>query len=423
MRRIFPLHFFFALKPQNLFVIITYVKKTLNVMIVAGEASGDAHAAALSNALRAAAPDTDFNFFGAAGIKMRGAGVEAIVKADDLAIVGIPEIARALPMFWQTFQKLKQAAVERKPDVVILVDFPDFNLRMARTLKKAGMKVVYYISPQLWAWRKYRAQIIKKHVDLLLAILPFEKEWYAKIGIDHVEYVGNPLAGEIKAKKTKEEFCREQKLDTTKPIIALLPGSRHKELARILPGMLEASGIVEAKLPDAQFVIALGGNRTEKEVTEIQRDIGEKIRVARNVKVVKSETLEILNAADAAVVTSGTATLETGIIGTPMVIVYKTSSFNYKTLRPLIDVPHFGLINLIAQERLAVELIQSDFTPERLTDELMKVMEPESNRKFRERLREVSENLGQGGASERAAEAVLRFLGSKQPPKGGTQNR
>lgn len=382
-------------------------------MIVAGEASGDAHAAALVNALRKSAPGTEMRFFGAAGIKMREAGVEAIVKADDLAIVGIPEITRALPMFWQTFRKLKEAAVQKKPDVVILVDFPDFNLRMARSLKKAGLKVIYYISPQLWAWRKYRAQIIRKHVDLLLAILPFEKEWYAKIGIDHVEYVGNPLTGEIKAKTTKADFCARYALDPEKPIVALLPGSRHKELVRILPPLLKTAGLIAERKSECQFVIALAGNRTEHEVSEIISEAEEKkISLPDKMFIIKGETLDVLSAADAAVVTSGTATLETAILGTPMVIVYKTSSFNYKTLRPLIDVPHFGLINLIAQERLAVELIQDDLTPERLSGELLGLLEPESNREMRRRLREVVDTLGQGGASERAAEAVLKFIES-----------
>ncbi len=238
-------------------------------MIVAGEASGDAHAAALVKALREKAPETEFHFFGSAGRKMREAGVEAITRADELSIVGIPEITRALPMFWQTFRKLKEAAIQRKPDAVILVDFPDFNLRLARSLKKAGLKVIYYISPQLWAWRKYRAQIIRKYVDLLLAIMPFEKDWYARLGIDHVEYVGNPLAGEVRAKMSKTEFCHKHGLDENSPLIALLPGSRRKELARILPGLLETAAIINRKVPACQFVIALAEGRRPEEAAEI----------------------------------------------------------------------------------------------------------------------------------------------------------
>ena len=378
-------------------------------MIVAGEASGDTHAAALVKALKENAHGTAMHFFGSAGEKMRAVGVEPVTRADDLSIVGIPEIARALPMFWQTFRKLKEAAGERKPDAVILVDFPDFNLRLARTLKRSGLKVIYYISPQLWAWRKYRAEIIRKYVDLLLTILPFEKDWYARQGIEHVEYVGNPLAGEVKARSGKTEFCRRHGLDKNKPIVALLPGSRQKELARVLPTLLETTLLLEKNIPGCQFVIALAGSRTEGEVKNIIT--GQNAGLSAGAMfIVRDETYDALAAADAAVVTSGTATLETGIIGTPMVIVYKTSSFNYKTLRPLIDVPHFGLINLIAQERLATELIQDDLTPANLEKELSNLLEPGKNREVRERLKKVVDTLGLGGASQRASEAVLKFL-------------
>ncbi len=203
--------------------------------------SGDAHAAKLAAALRDAAPETRFEFFGATGEKMREAGVETIVNADQLAIVGLPEIARALPMFWRTFKTLKAAAIEKKPDAVILVDFPDFNLKLAKSLHKLGTKVVYYISPQLWAWRKYRAKTIANSVDLLLTILPFEKDWYAARGISHVEYVGNPLAKEVHSELTKAQFCAKHNLDANRPLIALLAGSRHKEIVKILPGMRSPS--------------------------------------------------------------------------------------------------------------------------------------------------------------------------------------
>src|SRR5688500_4040278 len=182
------------------------------IMIVAGEPSGDAHAAKLVKALCELAPDTDFEFFGAASRKMRAAGVEEIVNADDFSIVGLPEIAKALPMFWQAFQKLKQAAIERKPDAVILVDFPDFNLKLAKSLKKQGLKVIYYISPQLWAWRKYRVSTVRKYIDLMLTILPFEKDWYRKQGILHVEFVGNPTVREVHSNLTKEQFCAKYDL-------------------------------------------------------------------------------------------------------------------------------------------------------------------------------------------------------------------
>ena len=171
---------------------------SLRLMIVAGEASGDAHAAALVRALRATAPDKQFDFFGSTGVQMRAAGVDSIVDADQLAILGLWEIGQALPKFWRAFGELKRAAVDRKPDAVILVDWPDFNLRLARWLHQRGVRVIYYISPQLWAWRSYRVRSVRRDIDLMLSILPFEKAWYAARGMTQVEYVGHPLTGEVR---------------------------------------------------------------------------------------------------------------------------------------------------------------------------------------------------------------------------------
>lgn len=376
-------------------------------MLVAGEASGDAHAAKLVRALRVESPETAFEFFGATGAKMREAGVETVVCADDLAIVGLPEIARALPMFWKTFKTLKQAAIERNPDAVILIDFPDFNLKLAKSLHKYNLKIVYYISPQLWAWRKYRVKTVKNSIDLLLTILPFEKDWYAEHGIRHVEYVGNPLAKEVHSETTREEFCAKHDLDSSSPIIALLAGSRHKEIVKILPPLLETAALMERQNKDLQFVITLAPTRKLAEIEEA-KNVAKKF--PKNLLVVHNETREAVHASDVAAVASGTATLETAILGTPMAIVYKTSAINYKLLRPLITVEHFGLINLIAQERLAKELIQDDFTPETLSAELFRLLEPDINKEMREKLKKVTDTLGHGGASKRAAQAILREL-------------
>ncbi len=382
-------------------------------MLVAGEASGDAHSAKLVNALRELTPETDFEFFGAAGKKMREAGVEAVVKSDNLSIVGLPEIARALPMFLKIFQKLKQSAVERKPDAVILTDFPDFNLKLAKSLKKQGVKVIYYISPQLWAWRKYRVKTIKKYVDLVLTILPFEKDWYEKHGFLKVEYVGSPLAREVRANQTRAEFCAENNLDSLKPVIALLPGSRHKEIARILPVLLETASLMAEKNPVIQFIIALAENRKTAEVEEAIAEAKRKnLKLPETLITIKNKTYDALNASDAAAVTSGTATLETAIIGTPFAIVYNTSRFNWYALRPLISVEHYGLVNLIAGKRLVKELIQNEFSAENLSAELFRLLEKEINRKMRENLYQIAETLGHGGASKRAAQAILKNLES-----------
>lgn len=381
------------------------MKDTRKIMVVAGEASGDAHAAKLVRAMADAEPAVVFEFFGAAGPKMRDAGVEAVVESDSLSIVGLAEIGRALPMFLRAKRDLKTAAIARKPDVVVLVDFPDFNLKLAKSLKKLGFAVVYYISPQLWAWREYRITSIRKYVDLLITILPFEKDWYQSKGVSHVEYVGNPLANEVRAERTREEFCSDHALDPSKPIIALLPGSRHKEIVRILPVMLQTATAMGGL--DAQFLIAAGSEKAGRDMNEI---LSAWSKDQTELKVVVGETYDVLAASDVAAVTSGTATLEAGIIGTPMAIVYKSSAINYGLLEPLISVDHYGLINLIAGERLATELIQKEFTPETLSGELIRLLDPDTNAEMRQKLRTATDKLGHGGASMRAAKAVLKVI-------------
>lgn len=382
------------------------------IMLIAGEASGDAHGARLVEALRNKLPAAVF--FGCAGKLMRDSGVEASVQADGLSIMGLPEIAAALPMFIRTYRKLVATAVERKPDVVILIDFPEFNLKLARSLSRKGFKVVYFISPQLWGWRQYRRRTIRDHVDKLLTILPFEKDWYAERGIDNVEYVGNPLAGEVKPSVSKEQFCLSAGLDPKRPIIAFLSGSRRKEVSKILPLMLQAAAIMSEKERSLQFAISIAPMRGPGEIKEIIAKVRNSgIEVPEQIAVVSGQTYDLLNAADAAAVASGTATLETGMIGTPLVVVYKASGFNFRLVRPLIKVEHFGLINLIAGKRIAAELIQDDFTPTTLANELFTILEPETNMAMRKELRTAADQLGKGGASERAAEVIVNLIKDK----------
>ncbi|HEY2865992.1 MAG TPA: lipid-A-disaccharide synthase [Pyrinomonadaceae bacterium] len=385
-------------------------RKHLRIMIVAGEASGDLHAAKLVGALRGELIDRGLEFFGAAGPRMRAAGVDAVVSSDELSIVGLLEIGRALPTFLRAFRSLKRAATERQPDVAILVDFPDFNLRLAKSLKRLGIKVVYYISPQLWAWRSYRVRTIRKYVDLMITILPFEKDWYAERGVDHVEYVGSPLAREVQASRDKQDFCRAHDLDPDRPIVSLLPGSRHKEIVRILPVMAKAVVELAEHRPELQFIIALASERSLSDVKQILLAAEKKTPLPDDLFIISGETFDVLNAADVAAVTSGTATLETAIIGTPMAVVYKTSVLNYALLRPLISVEHFGLVNLIAGERVAKEMIQGEFTSRSLADELRRLLDPKVNVEARADLHTTGDKLGHGGASKRAAEAILKLI-------------
>lgn len=394
--------------------------RSRRLLIVAGEPSGDAHAAALVRALGDSAPGMSFEFFGATGREMRAAGVESVIATDELAITGLLEIGGALKQFWRAYQTLKRAGVERQPDAVILVDWPDFNLRLARFFRRRGLRVIYYISPQLWAWRGYRVRNIRRDVDLLLAILPFEPDWYAARGISHVEFTGHPLTGEVRARYGRAEFCRLHQLDPAQPIVALLPGSRRKELLRILPGMIEAARELRGARPDVQFVVALAPNHTRDEAEALIAEVLSNVSRASGhgvvgsmdlLRIAQHETLEALAAADAAAVASGTATLEAALLATPLVVVYKESFINWHTLRRLITTEHFGLVNLLAGERLAPELMQQDFTGATLAAELLKLLEPEHNAATRTRLRHATATLGTGGASKRAAEAILRVIG------------
>jgi lipid-A-disaccharide synthase len=378
-------------------------------MIVAGEASGDAHAATLLRALREAAPETQFEFFGATGAQMRATGVESIVDTDKLGILGLWEIASALPKFWRALRELEKAAGERKPNAVILIDWPDFNLRLARWLRRRGFRVIYYVSPQLWAWRSYRARNIRRDVDLLLSILPFEKDWYAARGMNHVDYVGHPLAGNVTARCNRAEFCRLNDLDSSQPIIVLLPGSRRKELARILPSMLDAAAVISKRRPEIQFIVVVAPNRDPNEVHEI---ISRRSRdtLPAELRVIHHQTHEALASADGAAVASGTATLEAALLRTPMVIVYKESFLNWHVLGSLINVEHYGLVNLIAGRRVVSELMQNDLNGERLARELQDLLAAERNQTVRAELNEITEKLGLGGASKCAAVRILEFL-------------
>ena len=422
--------------------------ESVPVMLVAGEPSGDAHAAALVRALREREPQTRFEFFGSTGVEMRAAGVESIVRADDLSILGLLEIGRALPRFLAAYRALKRAAVGRRPAAVVLVDWPDFNLHLARALHRRGLKVVYYISPQLWAWRAWRLRQVRRDVDLLLAILPFEPAWYAARGFGRVEFVGHPLAGTVRPRYGREEFCRRHRLDPSRPLVALLPGSRRKEIQRVLPGMLGAARLLARERADAQFVVALAPHRTPGEVAEALAaseddspannaahspdDASRPHGDARHdlpfsddgeppggtlsppfpapLRVVREETREALAASDAAAVCSGTATLEAALTATPMAVVYRESFINWHVLGSLISVEHYGLVNLVAGRRLAPELMQNDFTPAALARELRLLLDPARNADARAQLRQATARLGSDGASHRAAEAILNAL-------------
>ncbi len=372
-------------------------------MIVAGEASGDKHGAKLVAALRELRPDLRFGFFGAGGDDMRAVGVETLVDARDVAIMGVIEVARALPKFLSVFRRLREAAIERKPALVVLIDWPEFNLRLAKKLRQDGHRVLYYISPQIWAWRSYRINAIKRDIEKMLVILPFEKDYYERHGV-HVDYVGHPLLDSVQVTRKRDEFSSSHRLDPSRPIISLLPGSRHSEMRYMLPPMIETAKLLKNSRPELQFVIPLAGTFSIGE-------IGSKIAPVDNLRLIEKETYNAIASSDLAVVASGTATLETAIIGTPLIIVYRASDVNWRLFRPLINVNFVGMPNLIAGREVAPELLQEEVNPARLSRQIIEMIDdPGRLQRARTDMAEVRGKLGEARASERAARRILDLL-------------
>jgi lipid-A-disaccharide synthase len=411
------------------------------VMIVAGEASGDKHGAALARALTRLNPDDRIQMFGSGGQEMREAGVETLVDARSVAIIGVPEIARALGRLYRAYRTLLAAARARRPDVVVLIDWPDFNLRLAKRLHREGFKIIYYISPQVWAWRKYRVRAIRRSVDRMLVILPFEEEFYRREGVQ-VEYVGHPLTGVARVTASREEFTRRHGLDPSRPIIALLPGSRAKEIHYHLPAMIDGARRVRDRLPDpalaervradaagtgpaaaklppgqsatggAQFVLPLASTIDRRRIEGLIQAAGADLTIG--ITIVEGDTYNALGHADIAVVASGTATVEAALVDTPMVIVYRGSLVNWLLIRPLIHLDTFGMVNLIAGERVVPELIQYKVTGERIAGEILKILSDQARlRHMKAGLEQVREQLyaGEVSASERAAASVMQVAG------------
>jgi lipid-A-disaccharide synthase len=371
-------------------------------MIVAGEASGDKHGAKLVAALRVLRPDLPFEFFGAGGDEMRLAEVETLVDAREVAIMGALEVAKALPKFLRAFRRLRDAAIERKPRLVVLIDWPEFNLRLAKRLKRDGHRVAYYISPQIWAWRSYRINTIKRCVEKMLVILPFEKDFYERHGVE-VDYVGHPLLDSVRVTATRDEFCLRHQLDPSNQIVALLPGSRHSEIKYILPPLLEAAGLLNQSHPQLQFIIPIARTFAPDEVAS---------RIGRvKARLIEHDTYNAIAASDLAVVASGTATLETAIIGSPLIVVYRASRLNWRIFHPLINTPFVGMPNLIAGREIAPELLQDELNGERLARLIVEFLnDPARLERSRADLAEVRKKLGEAKASERAASRILDLL-------------
>jgi lipid-A-disaccharide synthase len=372
----------------------------MKILVSAGEASGDRYSAQLVEALRKQLPEAEF--FGCAGRHLREAGVRPVVRAEQLAVVGIFEVVAHIPRIWREFRRLAAAAQQEKPRFAILTDSPDFHLRLARKLHRENIPVFYYVAPQVWAWRKRRVRLIKKFVDQLLCIFPFEEAFFRDNNVK-ATFVGHPLHGAVATRISRQEFFSKHRLTEGRPLVALLPGSRRGEAARHLPELMRAVELLGQWRP-LNFVLPAS-------TTTGKRFFEERISNSA-VHIIEGETENAVGHADLALVASGTATVEAALLGTPMVVFYRVSAATWIVGKPLVNVAYYSMVNLLAGRAVVPELIQGDFTAERLAAEAKRLLGNEADRtKMRQDLSLVEQSLrAERPAAERAAEVICEGL-------------
>jgi lipid-A-disaccharide synthase len=370
---------------------------SLRLMLSCAEASGDLYAGALTRELRRLDPTIDVAGLG--GPQFQAAGGRLIADYRGIAVTGLTEALAKIPRSLATLRQLIEVARAERPDALIVIDSPDFNFRLAPRVKRLGVPVIYYISPQIWAWRKGRLNTIRKFADRVLVIFPFEESIYRDGGVP-VEFVGHPLVELARVTAPRETFLPALGLSPSAPTVALLPGSRQNEVSRILPDLVAAVPLIRARAPNAQFVVA--------RAPHLDDELFAAAESVPNCAVVTGDTDTVLASADVALTASGTATVQTALHDTPMVIVYRLSPLTYQLGRRLVSVPSIGMVNLIAGEPIVPELIQDAFTPEAVAREALSMLtDPDRAAKVRAGLGRVRARLGGRGASRRAAEAIL----------------
>ncbi|OFW25954.1 MAG: lipid-A-disaccharide synthase [Acidobacteria bacterium RIFCSPLOWO2_02_FULL_59_13] len=371
---------------------------TARIFISAGEASGDLYGSLLISALRERLGTAEF--FGCGGKRMRDAGCETVADAAELAMVGIVEILPGLPRAWKALRRLRAEIERRQPDLAILIDFPTFNLRFAKQCKRAGVSVVYFVAPQVWAWRTGRLKLLRQYVDRLHCIFPFEETFFRKAGIA-AEFIGHPLAGRVRPTLSAEQFRARWGLPDKPPLIALLPGSRRREIELNLPPMLEAVRLLAEK---GQYCFVAAAAPAAG--PWIRASL-EKARLA--FPVVENQTYNALAHATVAIVASGTATVETALLGTPMVVVYRVTPLTWLLGRGLVRTPFYSMVNLVAGRRIVPEFIQDRFQPEAVAREARQLLESADLRqRMREGLREVAERLLPAAAKQINEDPIQR---------------
>jgi lipid-A-disaccharide synthase len=380
------------------------------ILVSAGEASGDRYAAGLVERLRQRLPETEF--FGCAGGEMRRAGVRAVVDAADLAVVGLVEVLGHIPRVYREYRKLWRAAQQERPELTILTDSPDFHLRLARRLKRLGIPIVYLVAPQVWAWRQGRIPSMRRTLDRLLCIFPFEEEYFRRHGIPAI-YIGHPLSRMVRPSLTRQEFFGKHHLPADRPLLALLPGSRLGEARRHLPHLLDAVDGIQRSQP-VSFALGLPASgfwRADVRDSQLFRE-----RLGRwSIQVIEGETWDLLAHADLALAASGTVTIEAALLGTPMVTFYRVAGLSWAVGKPWVRVPFFSMVNLVAGRAVVPELMQNEMKGERLAAEALRLLGDRAARdEMRRDLMEVAARLsGPQDPLDRAASIVMEVLGQR----------
>jgi len=376
-----------------------------HIFIIAGETSGDMHAASLIEELKGL--DSSLIFSGLGGPKMKAVGVDVYEDLTKIAVVGFWEVLKHYQDFKKAFDLILSKINEIKPGAVILVDYPGFNLRLAAVVKKKypDIKIIYYISPQVWAWKANRVKLIKRCVDKMLVLFQFEKDFYARFGMD-VNFVGHPLVDEIKVSTSRKEFLEALGLEEHKLTIALLPGSRAKEVEALLPLMLEAAQLLNKELARVQFFVVRAPSIDKNFIDKYLEKFSH-----LPIKTIEDQHYDAIHASDAVLVASGTATLETAILQTPMVVIYKTSFLTWLLVKLFIKIPYIGLVNVVAGKRVVAECLQYGATPKNILHELKNILLNEARvESIKKELKKVKESLGSSGASRRAAQEILNYV-------------
>ncbi len=398
---------------------------TPHIFLSAGEASGERYGAMLIEAARARMPDA--KFFGLGGIAMEKAGCERIVRAEDIAVMGITEVLRHMPRIYGEYRRLVRSLRARKPDVAVLIDFPDVNFRLARELKKLGVPVIYFVSPQLWAWKKHRIRWVRERVTKMLVIFPFEEKYYRERGVD-AEFVGHPLADLPLPFVSRREFANKYGLDPSKEWVGLLPGSRARELRLNLPAVAAAANLLgnsyDYVLPAAATLDPEWVRKVVAQGAPEKRGIHVPIHVVEDARAV-------LHHARASIVASGTATVEAALIGNPFVAVYRLSTFSYAVASRLVKLPHVAMVNLIAGKRIVPELIQNEYTPENVVSSLLPLLQESPARdhamrqlaEVRNALHVQDESAVSRTAIDRVADWLVQFVSREERNPGCPTSR